>query len=268
MVKRCSWGTCNTDSRYPERLTGGIKFIPFPKPPTNPEKCKRWIRLCGRPAYQLNEEVLRDRNKSKHFYVCSKHFINGEPSEKFPDPISALTHDKTTAPSRRATKRRLIASHTITTLESEKKAREFKVSADGNHQEDEEDTLSENVVNVDMGTATCDSDSDIQQSSFGFQGMPRPPSNLSELSTEDLRKIEGQERENVEARIQWLRDIQALMDGAMVMINQYNTVAAQLSTPAINTNVSSTNKSQGEQSKSDVIKTKDEIKTEPPETDL
>lgn len=59
-------------------------------------------------------------------------------------------------------------------------------------------------------------------------GMPRPPSNLSELSTEDLRRIEGQERENVEARIQWLRDIQALMDGAMVMINQYNTVAAQL----------------------------------------
>lgn len=58
--------------------------------------------------------------------------------------------------------------------------------------------------------------------------MPRPPSNLSELSTEDLRRIEGQERENVEARIQWLRDIQALMDGAMVMINQYNTVAAQL----------------------------------------
>jgi hypothetical protein len=61
-----------------------------------------------------------------------------------------------------------------------------------------------------------------------FVGMPRPPTNLSELSTEDLRKIEGQERENVEARIQWLRDIQALMDGAMVMINQYNTVAAQL----------------------------------------
>lgn len=58
--------------------------------------------------------------------------------------------------------------------------------------------------------------------------MPRPPANLSELSAEDLRRIEGQERENVEARIQWLRDIQALMDGAMVMISQYNTVAAQL----------------------------------------
>ncbi|XP_061165270.1 E3 ubiquitin-protein ligase synoviolin-like [Saccostrea echinata] len=99
-------------------------------------------------------------------------------------------------------------------------------------------------------------------------GMPRPPSNLSELSTEDLRKIEGQERENVEARIQWLRDIQALMDGAMVMINQYNTVAAQLSTPVINTNVSSANRSKEEQSKSEVIKTKEEIKTEPSGTDL
>ncbi|XP_062579545.1 E3 ubiquitin-protein ligase synoviolin-like [Saccostrea cucullata] len=101
-----------------------------------------------------------------------------------------------------------------------------------------------------------------------FPGMTRPPSNLSELSTEDLRKIEGQERENVEARIQWLRDIQALMDGAMVMINQYNTVAAQLSTPVIITNVSATNKSQEEQSKSDVIKTKEGIKTEPSGTHL
>ena len=30
-VKRCAWGTCNIDSRYPERCTG-IKFIPFVKP--------------------------------------------------------------------------------------------------------------------------------------------------------------------------------------------------------------------------------------------
>lgn len=47
MMKKCSWGICNTDSRYPVRLTGGIKFIPFPKPAANIEKCKRWILSCG-----------------------------------------------------------------------------------------------------------------------------------------------------------------------------------------------------------------------------
>ena len=33
MVKRCAWGTCKTDSRYPERLTKDgkiINFHPFP----------------------------------------------------------------------------------------------------------------------------------------------------------------------------------------------------------------------------------------------
>lgn len=40
--------------------------------------------------------------------------------------------------------------------------------------------------------------------------------------------MEGTERANVEARIQWLRDIQALLDGAMVLIGQYNQVAASI----------------------------------------
>ena len=40
--------------------------------------------------------------------------------------------------------------------------------------------------------------------------------------------MEGTERANVEARIQWLRDIQALLDGAMVLIGQYNQVASAM----------------------------------------
>ncbi|KAK3093274.1 hypothetical protein FSP39_013536 [Pinctada imbricata] len=66
-------------------------------------------------------------------------------------------------------------------------------------------------------------------------GMPRPPSNPAGLSIEELQRMEGQERENIEARIQWLRDIQSLLDGAMILINQYNTVASQSSIPNINT---------------------------------
>lgn len=40
--------------------------------------------------------------------------------------------------------------------------------------------------------------------------------------------MEGNERANVQARLQWLQDIQALLDGAMLLINQYNTVASSL----------------------------------------
>ncbi|RUS85478.1 hypothetical protein EGW08_006754 [Elysia chlorotica] len=59
-------------------------------------------------------------------------------------------------------------------------------------------------------------------------GFPSPPSSMAGLSDEELRVMEGIERSNVEARIQWLRDIQALLDGAMVLINQYNSVASQV----------------------------------------
>lgn len=38
--------------------------------------------------------------------------------------------------------------------------------------------------------------------------------------------MEGTERANIEARIEWLRDIQALLDGAMLLMQQYNIVAA------------------------------------------
>ena len=51
---------------------------------------------------------------------------------------------------------------------------------------------------------------------------------MSGLSVEELQAMEGVERDNVEARVQWLRDIQALLDGAMLLINQYNSVASQM----------------------------------------
>ena len=65
MVKRCAWGTCNGDDRYPERLQGAI-LIPFPKPKTKLELCLKWIKACGRPHSQLKET-----NINKHKAVCS-----------------------------------------------------------------------------------------------------------------------------------------------------------------------------------------------------
>lgn len=66
MVKHCSYGTCKSDSRYPEKLMGA-KFIPFPKPKSDLEKCLRWISCCRRPHAQLNVDKI-----TKHTYVCSK----------------------------------------------------------------------------------------------------------------------------------------------------------------------------------------------------
>ncbi|XP_048759607.2 uncharacterized protein LOC125669203 isoform X2 [Ostrea edulis] len=86
MVKHCSFGTCKSDSRYPDKLNGA-KFIPFPKPKTNFQKCVRWIALCRRPQYQLNVNKI-----TKDTYICTKHFFNNDgPTAEYPDPCDAKT---------------------------------------------------------------------------------------------------------------------------------------------------------------------------------
>ncbi|KAJ8309692.1 hypothetical protein KUTeg_011557 [Tegillarca granosa] len=69
MVKTCSWGTCNSDTRHPGRIQN-VAFIPFPKPKTNWEKCLRWVKACGRPHSQLNPA-----NIDRHKFVCTKFFL-------------------------------------------------------------------------------------------------------------------------------------------------------------------------------------------------
>ncbi len=39
MENQCAWGTCNTDSRYPERMDKIIYFIKFPESKQNRAKC-------------------------------------------------------------------------------------------------------------------------------------------------------------------------------------------------------------------------------------
>ncbi len=39
MEKRCAFGACNTDSRYPERMGNIIYFITFPESKQNRAKC-------------------------------------------------------------------------------------------------------------------------------------------------------------------------------------------------------------------------------------
>lgn len=71
MVKRCCFGLCKSDDRYPDRIFANpdkpIRFVPFPKPKTKLDKCLKWIKLCGRPHEQLNVS-----NINSNRYVCTK----------------------------------------------------------------------------------------------------------------------------------------------------------------------------------------------------
>ncbi|KAI0211733.1 E3 ubiquitin-protein ligase synoviolin B [Lamellibrachia satsuma] len=57
-------------------------------------------------------------------------------------------------------------------------------------------------------------------------GMPPPVplTDFSGLTEEELRAMEGEERENLEARVQCLRNIHTLLDAAMLQIHQYTAV--------------------------------------------
>ena len=81
---------------------------------------------------------------------------------------------------------------------------------------------------------------------------PMPPPNFSGLTTEELRTMEGNERENIEARVKCLRNVQVLLDAAVMEMQQYTLVVSRLNTTtadsrnlrdndASNTNAKSTN---------------------------
>ncbi|CAK9304816.1 unnamed protein product [Gordionus sp. m RMFG-2023] len=71
-------------------------------------------------------------------------------------------------------------------------------------------------------------------SSFSNPGFipsfPTPP-NLASLSEEELRTMEGNEKRNLENRIQCLRNIQILLDSAVIQMHQYTTVVTNLRSP-------------------------------------
>jgi len=57
---------------------------------------------------------------------------------------------------------------------------------------------------------------------------PRPPANLGAFSDAELQAMEGQERHHLEARIRVLRDIQTLLDAAVLQMNQYGVLVSRL----------------------------------------
>ncbi|ROT72877.1 putative E3 ubiquitin-protein ligase synoviolin isoform X1 [Penaeus vannamei] len=57
---------------------------------------------------------------------------------------------------------------------------------------------------------------------------PPPPLNFAAMTEDEVRQLEGNERQHVEARIKVLRNIQTLLDAAVVQMNQYASVVASL----------------------------------------
>ena len=87
-TKHCCYGDCKSDSRKLDN-NSGIFFIGFgngfPKPNKEPEKCKRWIQMCGRKYFTIHD-VKKDT------YICSLHFIGGKgPTDEHPDPVKCGT---------------------------------------------------------------------------------------------------------------------------------------------------------------------------------
>ena len=70
MVKRCAWGTCKSDSRYPTRLQKddgtSVSFYSFPSLKKSRERREIWIRPCCRGDAFV---CLKDS------YICGFHFI-------------------------------------------------------------------------------------------------------------------------------------------------------------------------------------------------
>jgi len=104
MVKHCKHGTCKSDDRFLDRESAPVNFFVFPKPckdfkllekdPTlkiehcestceTCSKCHQWINSCGLVGFTKLSQL------SQTLYICSKHFVDGKPSENHPVPVSA-----------------------------------------------------------------------------------------------------------------------------------------------------------------------------------
>ncbi|KAF8766747.1 E3 ubiquitin-protein ligase synoviolin-like [Argiope bruennichi] len=77
---------------------------------------------------------------------------------------------------------------------------------------------------------------------------PIPATDLGSFSMEELEALAGQERENLEARIRCLRNIQSMLDGAILQMQQYSTL---ISSRNLNTNTSQSTAKNSNPSKSE-----------------
>ena len=119
MVKRCAWGTCNSDSRYKDKeYMKDVTFWPIPKPKTRLRETLQWVKACNRKHFTV-------KNVDKHAYVCSKHFPEGRPTANYPFPLTAGSSPSQTQskPTRKIPVRKIatqlhLQNHTVVTSSS------------------------------------------------------------------------------------------------------------------------------------------------------
>nr|XP_022324443.1 uncharacterized protein LOC111125196 [Crassostrea virginica]XP_022324444.1 uncharacterized protein LOC111125196 [Crassostrea virginica] len=102
MVKRCAWGTCNSDSRYKDKeYMKDVTFWPIPKPKTRLRETLQWFKACNRKHFTV-------KNVDKHAYVCIKHFREGCPTANYPIPLTAGSPSQTQSkPTRKISVRKI-----------------------------------------------------------------------------------------------------------------------------------------------------------------
>lgn len=87
-TKRCAYGTCKNDSRYPQRWErnsrgDSIQFYHFPGEKRQKERRQQWIVACHRGDSFVC---------TKDSYVCSLHFVGEQgPTKEYPNPVSAIS---------------------------------------------------------------------------------------------------------------------------------------------------------------------------------
>ena len=85
---RCCVGACNNDKRYRNSVVkrSHVKELKWHKVPSNPTKKSAWIKLIGKGRACFSS--------GNWTYVCSNHFIDGEPTAENPNPALFLTQSE------------------------------------------------------------------------------------------------------------------------------------------------------------------------------
>lgn len=88
-----------------------------------------------------------------------------------------------------------------------------------------------------------------------FSIPPPPiPANLDQLSTEELRAMEGNERNHVEERLKLLKNVNTMINASIAMMNQYQMIVSNLPpvpSPIIQVASTPTTSSSGEKKEED-----------------
>nr|XP_033946649.1 uncharacterized protein LOC117452249 [Pseudochaenichthys georgianus] len=104
MVKWCSAGTCiNHHSMIDSDGKSKFSFFKFPSHEKQPGRRAQWARACAR-VVAITHKPWKPKDTVQYVYICSAHFISGQPSKepghpdyiptKFGTPGKVPTADK------------------------------------------------------------------------------------------------------------------------------------------------------------------------------